>query len=329
MDVMLKERDEMQVYMTSRGTVIKRALNSAGLAGIRQSWRFLNAMKDTVYVPNPISLVDNELEMEFVPDEAIVDPEQLRRSTIKMLHVFRQRGIVHGDLTSPNLRVRGNSPVAVDWEDAIFALTDNVPSKRPKPDLTHVFPVIVHRTGDSSRILRRWLAIREHINYFFGWGTFIDIGTNLGDFCALAALDGMSSIGVDIEDARIEKARQMWSLIETCTFHRNTGIDYRFSPVEVAALLSTWAYMVRDYGFAFARTVLEYCISKAQCFLFETQLYGDGPGPEFLKTDDDVVSLLKGAGAMIVKPIITLPVAGREAHRTVFLASNKVPYTFK
>jgi hypothetical protein len=67
-----------------------------------------------------------------------------------------------------------------------------------------------------------------------------------------------------------------------------------------------------------AKEVLEQVIRDAGVFFFETQLWGDGPGPNFLQTDDDVQGLLLSVGAKVAKPLATFPVTGRPGRRTVW-----------
>ena len=239
-----------------------------------------------------------------------------------MLHIFQKLGITHGDLTAPNLKWRGNVPVAIDWDQSNFSHWEARPQKRPKPDLVHVLPAVIEATQDPSRVLRRWLGLRDYIKYYFGWGKFLDLGTHMGDFCGLAAVEGMSAIGIDQELIRpcIEDAGDYWGHMGA-KFYKGDIVDYIPQiKAEVVMLFSTWAY-IYNLSPQNGWDVLKACIANSEIFLFETQIDGDGPAPEFLKTKKDVEKMLRTHGATDVQEAITIPVMGRDAERTVWIVT--------
>ena len=318
----LKEREGMLIYYEDvSASVVKVAKDEVNHEALKNSWRFLKALENTPYAPSPyfISADGNQLKMEHIQATPITDIELARRHAVQLLWTLQQHGITHGDLTEPNIIWRDNIPVAIDWDQSNFSHFEARPSKRPKPDSDHMIPAIIATAGDPSRVLRRWQAIKPHISYYFGWGRFLDLGTHYGDFCGLAAIEGLRPHGVDNEQIRpcIEPSRNLWGDMG-CTFEKNEIPDIKYN-AEIAMLFSTWSYIVQDYGKPKAWQVLEDIISQSEIFLFENQLFGDGPGPSFLKDKDDVVFLLKQAGAGTIEEIITIPVEGRNAERTVWL----------
>jgi hypothetical protein len=84
---------------------------------------------------------------------------------------------------------------------------------------------------------------------------------------------------------------------------------------DTVLLLSVWPYIFNRIGIG-ARQLLKR-IQRAGQLIFETQLYGDGPGPNFLRTDQDVYEMLSGYGS--VERLAQIPVHGRNAARSVWL----------
>lgn len=79
---------------------------------------------------------------------------------------------------------------------------------------------------------------------------------------------------------------------------------------------ATWSWIVqRDESLA--RAFLNRVIEKSNVLFFETELYGDGAGPEFLRTQDDVGKLLAGRGRSVER-LATYAVGGRDAERSVW-----------
>lgn len=333
----LRDRIDMAVWrirganplMPHSDVVVKKAKSELGLSQLQNARRFFYALLHTSFAPllvanavlDPPTQDFPYLLYHYVVDDASVDASSAIatcRSAINMRRTLRELNIMHGDLTSPNLVISDSIPVGLDWDEARF-LWDQQTFKRPEPDDLHLYPAIIARGCDPSRILRRWLGIYDHINPYFGWGRFLDLGTHKGDFCGIAEAAGMQAVGVDDESISpcLEDARSFWP---NCTFIKQ-GIPMYFftSPrkFEVIAMFSTWPYLYEtDPRSAFE--VLDRCISDSGVFLFETQLYGDGPGPEFLKTKQDVVDLLYQHGAKDIVEAVTVPVEGRDAERTIF-----------
>lgn len=142
---------------------------------------------------------------------------------------------------------------------------------------------------------------------------------------AWAACEGMAATGIDTGGLRtgedsIEIARSLWADMPEAKFIKANLMELkpRALKADVSLHFSAWPYLVRDYGQEAAEGFLKRAIKGAGVLYFETQLAGDGPGPMFLPDLDSVEALLKRCGAHAVKPICTLPVAGRPAERTVW-----------
>jgi SAM-dependent methyltransferase len=184
---------------------------------------------------------------------------------------------------------------------------------------------------DTPRVARRWRAVLWALGAAGNCTlplkdkSFLDLGCFQGDFCALAAAEGMHAFGVDQGGFRtgensIEIARQLWDGFPfgelTLTQHNIT--EWPSYVADVVMMFSTWSYIVKDHGLARAEEVLAKVIAEAGVLFFENQLYGDGPGPEFLKIDEDIRTTLHRLGGSTVKALATFPVTGRPGSRTVW-----------
>lgn len=327
--MILRKRKGMLVQKTEDGLLLKKSFNVKEAEWLKNSWRFLQAMKHTGFAPYPrgIEIPKNAPEhvhvrMDFIEANPITDKMTALRQGLHLLLTLRMKEIVHGDLTDVNVIWSNNIPVAIDWDQSNFAICEARPQKRPKDDATHFYPVILKRAGDPSRLLRRWMAVREHIKYYRGWGTFLDIGTHKGETVAMAKIDGFIPYGIDNETIRpcIDIANEWWGRYG-CHFTVWDALNFAAlgnKRYNVISMLSTWPYIYNKNNID-GIDILKECVERSDIFVFETQLCGDGPGPEFLKTKDDVIQLLKGQGAKSVEEAITIPVDGRDAERTTWI----------
>ena len=296
----------------------------------------LRAMADSGYTPRLLLEGTDGIEQEDMGDtETPVDMEAWRRNCVFMLAEIRARGLRHGDLKGSNIITRGNNPYAIDWQEG-HLLTEPAPQKSPWSDSALLMRHIAGTYGpdgqlDTPRVARRWLTVLGALGASLNLTlplkgkSFLDLGCFQGDFVALAAAEGMVATGVDQGGFRsgedsIEIGRKVWTdfpfgLITFGSANINT---YPVEDIAVTMMFSTWPYIVKDFGWERACTLLSHVIRGCEVFFFETQLYGDGPGPEQFKTDDDVALLLFNEGATTVKNIGTFPVTGRPAKRTVW-----------
>ena len=281
------------------------------------------------------------------PCEPITDSELFRQNCVRMLATFRARGVRHGDLTGPqaggesNIIVKDNRPYAVDWQESHY-IGDEAPQKSPYSDSWLLmrsianWPTADGKTLDTPRVARRWMAVLEALGAHTDLSlplkgkTFVDFGCYQGDFVALAAAEGMRAIGVDrgtftSDRNSLDVAWELWGELpfgETAWLKNDirgyfeTGLKFH---VDVGMMFSTWPYIVKDHGVEIALELLKMAINSCDVFFFETQLFADGPGPEFLKSDADVGDMLR---RMVTDRTIfgraTFSVEGRNARRTVW-----------
>ena len=277
--------------------------------------RFLAQMAGTGFVPKSKIGIDALLMIEDLgKSEDVWDEIEFRRNCARLLLTLKEKNIAHGDLTSKNIIVKDNSPIVVDWWQA-KNLDDPTPSKRPEGDAFHLWRAAQEVSPDTSRHIRRWLAIRERV----GAGSLLDLGCADGDFCLFAASERedvlIPIIGVDKDPEAVIR------MAEVC---KGVAVNYKVRDImkiedfmyDTVLLMSTWAYIFNRWGTG-ARALLKRITGQAGQLIFETQLYGDGPGPNFLRTDEDVYEMLRGYGS--VDRLAQIPVSGRNAARSVWL----------
>ncbi len=143
----------------------------------------------------------------------------------------------------------------------------------------------------------------------------------MGDFVAMAATDGMIAYGVDqggfsqgIDS--IEEGRKLWDDMPGVTLTQGNILDTPDFNYDVVMCFSAWPYIVQDYGRERAEKLLAEIVGQCGVLFFETQLAGDGPGPDFLSEDSDVANMLGQFGE--VEDICTIPVTNSPASRTVW-----------
>jgi hypothetical protein len=250
------------------------------------------------------------------PESPVQDEERFYRNCIWLLLTLNNRGIHHGDLTSPNILVRNDYPVVLDWRESRLE-QETGSDKRKKPDAFYLWKSVADFTPDGSRLVRRWLAIHADL----GWSQdrlkglrLLDAGAGAGYFCAMAQAEGATAVG--IEDSPIAEQAQVYWGSAGCIFERRNLVDWKSWDFPIVLLLSVWPYIIQQRSREEAEALLEKIIKEAGVLYFETQLAGDGPGPDFLATDDDVAELLGRFGK--AKALVTLPVTGRPASRTVW-----------
>ena len=146
MDVVtgFKEEDLKGFEVEYRGGyILRRPLGEIEKVFLKNEWQFLNKLKDTVYVPIPISFVDNEMVTVYAGEsERVTNPVKFINECAQFIQILNKRGIRHGDLTAKNIIVVDNVPVVIDWKQSKFA-DDPTPDKRPEGDAYHLLLAIV------------------------------------------------------------------------------------------------------------------------------------------------------------------------------------------
>lgn len=324
--IVLKDNgDIVTLRNTDHRTIIKISNTEKGLVLLANEARWLHHLEFSGFTPRLLMDEPGRIVMQDLGDSQEVENlYNFRRKAIFLLGTLRHFGVKHGDLTAPNIIIKNDSPMAIDWGEAV-ELGGTLPSKRPEPDATHLWAVVANKK-DTTRFAGRWLAIREAygVDRLEG-STMLDLGCHEGAFVAAAGVENVDSLGVDQDVEAIKRAFALWpGLVNIGFIHCNlmdfitsTLVNQRF---DFGLLLSVWPYLVNTYGGKEALELLAAIKAKCGVLFFESQLAGDGPGPDCFGTKSDVaqiLSYLPGVGK--IEEIITIPVAGRNATRTVFM----------
>ncbi len=348
--------DVMRLQLQTQGQsfpatfIQKRALHVKGNQGelfgvdlyglnetaIHNEAMMLDVMEDSGFTPRLIDIDEGVLtEGDVGTHEPATDPELWRRNLVKMLATIRSRGLRHGDLKGANIITRDNWPWVIDWQESHY-LGDVPPQRNPFADSSLLMQHIegtpdANGQIDIPRVGRRWrlvlgaLGAVTNCNVPLKGNTVLDMGCFQGDFVALAAAEGMTALGVDSGGFRsgensIEIGRHLWVKFPfgEAKLFQSDIVGFPDFDKDVVMMFSTWPYIVQQHGRPVAEALLERIIEGAGVFFFETQLAGDGPGPDFLKADRDVALMLMSLGAQSAIPLGTIPVTNRPACRTVW-----------
>lgn len=335
----------MEVLLEDDGTIVKVAKDLVNEVGLRNENRLLKLLEGEGVAPKSLKKTKTKLMQERVDgwnlrdatdrgEVVIQDGEGVRRNAVRFLSTLREHRVRHGDLTPPNLFITaGDRIVAVDWQQS-HLFSEPFPDRRTSDSFLlwrtlSQMPSKVHPTPDTPRVIRRWMAVAKDLGGEDGVDalegvTLLDLGCYAGDFCGMAAADGMKTTGVDLggfnpEVDSLEWANSLWPHL---SFIRTNIMDVTntlLSEHEVVLLFSTWSYLVKDYGRDAASDLISRITKNSRVLYFENQLFGDGPGPEFFQSDSDISDFLKGFGK--VKKLTTIPVTGRNASRSVWSVS--------
>lgn len=328
-----KEKDGpvgLRVTRTKQG-ILKEAYGDIDLEGVKNEAYMLQKLEVSGIAPKLLDQGENWiLEEDLGKGEPIRDEEKIRHNMVRVLWELRQAGIHHGDMTAVNIIIKNNFPKIIDFQQS--NLFEN-PTYRKHPlcdgyyGWRYVWKApIAGGTPDTSRIVGRWLAVLGSLtghrpNALVG-KRLLDIGCFRGDFPAMAAAEGMYAHGIDVGGFRsgensIATARETWGYMgDQIQFTNKNIMDHEDFNYDVVMMFSTWPYIVNDFDRTAAVELLKKIVNQCGVFFFETQLHGDGPGPNFLLEESDVASMF-GKFAE-VRSIINLPVWGRSATRTVW-----------
>ena len=334
LDVIRREADD------GSSVILKRCLHEEDKSGdaigdlfglnetaIHNEAMMLDLMVGSGYAPTMIDIGDGELTQSDVGiTEPPTDGELWRRNLVRMLAEIRARGLRHGDLKGANIITRGNRPWAIDWQESHY-LKDVAPQRAPLSD-SYMLMQHIQGTLDSAgrfdipRVARRWRTVLDGLGARatglpLRGKTFLDLGCFQGDF--------LDAGGFRENENSIEIGKELWNGFpfgeihllqqDISTFPHCESCDAQF---DVAMMFSTWPYIVQDFGRVKAEQVLSDLIDHSGVLFFETQLAGDGPGPDFLKTDEDVENELMWLGGNEIDALATFEVSGRPGKRTVW-----------
>jgi len=315
-------------------TIIKHAYTGIENMFLQNEARFLKALDGTGFTPKFIKFdysdAPSSLSHLIVEDlgksEPVTDETIFRRNCALLLYTLKKHGIRHGDISTKNIIVKNNKPMLIDFHQSKF---DNEPGpdKRPEGDAFNLWQAALELSPDTSRHIRKWQAIRPCIQ----GNSLIDFGCAEGDYLLFALTEKASwdmgrFWGMD-RDVSIPKygndaLKEVWlsgevesSNIVWPICHGNvvstSPIKYK---TDTIFFMSVFAHIARNESYNRAEYTLMRLIEKSDQLFFETQLVGDGPGVH--KTDDDVYNMLKQYGK--VEKLVTIPVHGRDASRTVW-----------
>ncbi len=334
MQHIIKDRDDITVARSggTNSMITKQAKTEAGRRELSREHAFLIHLADTGYVPKvygfenegpePHALVERIVMEDVGESHEITNEYDFRTSLIQMLNVFRVKHVIHGDLTSANVRIVDNAIKVIDWGESRFFNEHERDDKRPEGDTWHAWN-FASQWSDGARVARRWHAIYNSIVKYFGpayipGSTLLDLGCFHGDVAAAASAAGMLVHGVDENPDAIETATARWK-----------GLPLEFETIDVTDLgglwnldavtcLSMYPYVEQRHGIIVATRWLQDVIESTKMLFFECQLAGDGPGPSWMVDTDRVQSFLENCGGREVERIIEIVLPDRDTTRTVF-----------
>lgn len=235
------------------------------------------------------------------------DWQDFRRNCVKVLYDLRKRNLRHGDLNGNNIIIKDKKPYLIDWQESHF-IEEQPPQTNPLSDSYFMLKDIINWIGnpdksDPYRICRRWLAILEDLRGVFDCSlplkgkTLLDIGCFQGDFCAMAACEGINSVGVDVGTFRHEEdsiliGNELWKEFDMVLLQKYDIIEQIHFNFDIVLFMDTFPYLVREYGKENAISLLDRMVRESRRVYFETQMDGDKSGIEWLKTDDDIIKLV-------------------------------------
>lgn len=322
--MVIKNRDDIRIERRN-GQIIQTAKTETGVRELANERRMLDSLDKTPYVPRVYEVDQGKLIIEDVGDSGrIFNDDRFFLNFINMLDAFRVLGINHGDLTSGNIRVVDDVPKVIDWKESHFVF-ERVPDKRPEGDIYHAFDFLAH-TNDPRRIGRRffamWCGLGVHRSQdrpyrTFGKERWLDIGCYTGAIAACAAVSGFDVHAIDISGQSIKKANDQFGHLSIDFQVADAPLLTTRIAVNVATCLSTYPYILQQHGELEAHHFVERLVTGSDVLFFETQLYGDGPGPIEFQAIEDVIGWMYDRGAYEVEPICEIPLSDRNRVRTV------------
>lgn len=319
----IKEREDIEIWRED-DVVYKVAKTLEGKKELTQEAKILRGGHLQPYVPILLEAhwgdkYVSKLRTRYIEgSEPVQDGYAFTRRLIHMLWTFQQRGIQHGDLTSCNIKVVNDYPIVFDWGEAVLEGDGRKP-KRSEGDAYHLWNW-ARSLKDGSRIARRWFAMRERVvNSGIRLDSFMDIGCYHGDVAAAAALDFNGVVGVDSDRLAIQHARHRYGFMKNLQFDERDAVALP-GLATVVSCLSTFPYILRRHGLYEAQEFVKRCIFGSEMFFFESQLRGDGPGPDFFPDTASVLAFLREmcGDEKDVEQIVEIALPDRDTTRTVF-----------
>lgn len=316
----LKDSNGSTVVLTDSSTVIKTAHDHEQYAKLRNAVRFHRLLGPLGIAPQLLADNDSNIELEYIQDSTDKSnqahfEDNLRRNAIKLLLNLKKYNVYHTDLTEYNYIPQEYRLCPIDWSEARFGW-ENAPNKRQGMDADWLYPSLLHHITDHNRIVRKWIAVREHIKHLRGYGRVLDLGCLYGDISAMASTEGFDVIAIDngAFDTEWDKVAFSYfkhgpSFIKCDMFEWD---DYKY---DVVCCLSSWSHFVKQNSYDVGVSLLDNILQECGVLFFENHLKGDGPG--VIESERDHIELFKKLGATAT-PITTISVGGRPFSRTVY-----------
>ena len=321
----LKDRENLIVGRDpAHGDVLKVTEDVETAKHLANEFRILKALELYDVAPQPLQEWHEEgmyvTYQEYIGHDPPRDLDVLLAGAVKLLSARRALNIKHGDLTAPNIRICGDMPFAIDFQES--RISGEGWDKRPEPDSFHLLSAL-QDYGDPRRVIKRWLAIRQELPASCNGLTLLDIGCHLGDLTALASAEGFNAIGVDYDSAVIDEATHRFGQLPSVCRFMHLMVDEIpkiYKRGNVALVLSTYAYWTSTYGEVEAYRLLEEIIRGFDVVFFESQSVDDGPGPGFFGDQLAIGAWLQSFVSTrgTVSPVVTVDIVGRPAIRTTF-----------
>ena len=179
----------------------------------------------------------------------------------------------------------------------------------------------------NKRVPEQWKVINKHVD--FEGKSVWDIGCGYADllWCCWRA-GAMVIMGVDCDIDTIKYNKQ----VRTQMGDSESILYIDFCRSEIETLVGTimdetcediiLCFSVLPYLDNIPAT-LQWIHDRSKLALIECQTFGDGPGPAWHKTDDDMRHLLECTGWTSINRIGATYVANRDKWRTIWLCENK------
>jgi hypothetical protein len=174
----------------------------------------------------------------------------------------------------------------------------------------------------NQRAPEQWRIISERVD--FEDKTVLDLGCGYKDILWRAWQDGARSV------LGIEQNQSIRQINEKVEMARDVNFSAYFTDIDdytAAGKRKKWQY---DIAICFSvlpyldnpTATLHWIHEHSTQALVECQLYGDGPGPEFLKSPMDMRQWLDSIGWKSIERIGETMIKGREAKRGIWLCQQ-------
>ena len=164
----------------------------------------------------------------------------------------------------------------------------------------------IHNTRSSEqwRIISSLVGFQDKI--------ILDLGCGKGDILTFAAEAGAYSAGVDNDRSNIDYIKSTYPEIEA--IYEDIDRLLAWPQSDIVICFSVLPYLPRP------EHTLQWINIHSEVSLIECQYAGDGPGFDFLKTNDDMEKWLLSAGQFSeVKAIGYTLVEGRDKRRYIWM----------